>query len=1037
MNFVTWSIRNPVPVIMLFIGLTIAGLVSFPRLGVLDRPDIEFPAVIVTVTYPGVAPTQMESEVTRKVEDAVATLAGIEQMTSTVDEGASTTRIEFRFGTDLSAALDDVRDAMTRIRQDLPSDANEPIVSRVTTAGGAVVTWTVASDNMSPTELSWFVDLTVTRALSAVPGVGRVTRVGGVSREIRVDLDPDRMAALGATAADVSRQLRRIQAEYPGGEGRVGGLEQTVRTTGTIKSVRELAALPILLPDGRNVRLDTIADVRDQAAEQRALALLDGEPVIGFEIVRSWGASALDVAKEARATVEELGREYPNVRFAEASSTVEYIQTSFDSSMEMLIEGAILAVIVVWIFLRDWRATLVSAIALPLSIIPTFWAIYLLGYTLNILTLLALTLVVGILVDDAIVEVENIVRHLRQGKKPRQAAMDAAIEIGLAVIATTFTICAVFIPVAFMSGIAGQFFAPFGFTVTVAVLFSLLVARTLTPMVAAYVLKPHEEVVRKARIMPWYLDRVRWCLRHRWWTLGAATVVIFSMLAILPMLPTAFSPAGDSGFTRLTVELAPGASLEDTRAAAEAVRRELAALPEVRSVYTAIGAQGGGGGFSGTGSAGAVRRASLVIHIDNPDGTRGAQQRFERQATELLRAIPGVRLQFEGSGGGGGDRLQITLAGDEPERLAAAAAAVEREMRGVPGLGTITSSASLMKPEIVIRPDPARAAELGVTTEALALVTRIATSGDIETGLSKFNLDNRQIPIRVRLNDASRGQLERIRLLPVPGRNGPVALMNVADVSLGAGPAQITRIDRSRNITITASLNGLPLGETLETIEALPAMRTLPEGVRHLRTGDARFIVEIFGQFTFAMAIGVLCIYGVLVILFHKFIQPFTILTALPPSIAGAAVALYLTGSGLAINSLIGLLMLMGIVSKNSILLVEYAIMAQRDQGLSRFDALVDSCSKRARPIVMTSIAMIAGMTPVAMGWAGDPSFRSPMGIAVIGGLFVSTFMSLFIVPPMFSVVDDFQLWLERRFGAGGTDTAPAVPPSAEPSAAR
>ncbi len=1037
MNFVTWSIRNPVPVIMLFIGLTIAGLVSFPRLGVLDRPDIEFPAVIVTVTYPGVAPTQMESEVTRKVEDAVATLAGIEQMTSTVDEGASTTRIEFRFGTDLSAALDDVRDAMTRIRQDLPSDANEPIVSRVTTAGGAVVTWTVASENMSDTELSWFVDLTVTRALSAVPGVGRVTRVGGVSREIRVDLDPDRMAALGATAADVSRQLRRIQAEYPGGEGRVGGLEQTVRTTGTINSVRELAALPILLPDGRNVRLDTIADVRDQAAEQRALALLDGEPVIGFEIVRSWGASALDVAKEARATVEQLGREYPNVRFAEASSTVEYIQTSFDSSMEMLLEGAILAVIVVWIFLRDWRATLVSAIALPLSIIPTFWAIYLLGYTLNILTLLALTLVVGILVDDAIVEVENIVRHLRQGKKPREAAMEAAIEIGLAVIATTFTICAVFIPVAFMSGIAGQFFAPFGFTVTVAVLFSLLVARTLTPMVAAYVLKPHEQKVRPARIMPWYLERVRWCLRHRWWTLGVATVVIFSMLAILPMLPTAFSPAGDSGFTRLSVELAPGASLEDTRAAAEAVRRELATLPEVRSVYTAIGAQGGGGGFSGTGSAGAVRRASLTIHIDNPDGTRGAQQRFERQATELLRAIPGVRLQFEGSGGGGGDRVQITLAGDEPERLAAAAAAVEREMRAVPGLGTITSSASLMKPEIVIRPDPARAAELGVTTEALALVTRIATSGDIETGLSKFNLDNRQIPIRVRLNDASRGQLERIRLLPVPGRNGPVPLMNVADVSLGAGPAQITRIDRSRNITITASLNGLPLGETLETIEALPAMRTLPEGVRHLRTGDARFIVEIFGQFMFAMAIGVLCIYGVLVILFHKFIQPFTILTALPPSIAGAAVALYLTGSGLAINSLIGLLMLMGIVSKNSILLVEYAIMAQRDQGLSRFEALVDSCSKRARPIVMTSIAMIAGMTPVAMGWAGDPSFRSPMGIAVIGGLFVSTFMSLFIVPPMFSVVDDFQLWLERRFGGGSAEAAPAAPPSAEPSVAR
>jgi multidrug efflux pump subunit AcrB len=1025
MNFVTWSIRNPVPVIVMFIGLTVAGLISFPKLGVQDRPDIEFPAVIVTVTYPGVAPTQMESEVTRKVEDAVATIAGIEQMTSTVDEGASTTNIEFRFGTDLSAALDDVRDAMTRIRADLPTDANEPIVSRVTTAGGAVVTWSVASDSMSDTELSWFVDLIVTRSLTAVPGVGRVTRVGGVSREIRVDLDPDRMAALGATASDVSRQLRRIQAEYPGGETRIGGREQTVRTTGTIESVYDLAALPISLPDGRNVRLDTIADVRDQAAEQRAIALLDGRPVVGFEVVRTWGASALDVAKEARATVDALAAEYPHIKFAEASSTVAYIQTSFDSSMEMLIEGAILAIIVVWLFLRDWRATLISAVALPLSIIPTFWAIYMLGYTLNILTMLALTLVVGILVDDAIVEVENIVRHLRQGKKPMQAAMDAAIEIGLAVVATTLTICAVFIPVAFMSGIAGQFFAPFGFTVTVAVLFSLLVARTLTPMMAAYFLKPHDRPETTPKIMTWYLGRVRWCLANRWKTLGVATVVIFSMLALFPLLPTAFSPAGDNGFTQLSIELPPGAALEDTVAIAEEARIRLAALPEVASIYTSIGSQGGGN-FGGGGSAGAVRRGTLVIQIDNKDGTRGAQQAFERKATELLRDVPGARLQFQG---GGGDRVEVTLAGDEPERLVAAGAAVERELRRFPGLGTITSSAALQKPEIVIRPLPDRAAELGVTTETLSLVTRIATSGEVETGLAKFNLDNRQIPIRVRLDDESRGDLERLRLLAVPGRSGAVPLMNVADVALGSGPAQITRVDRSRNITITANLNGLALGDALDEIEALPSMRNLPDGVRHLRTGDARWIVEIFSQFAIAMAIGVLSIYAVLVMLFHKFIQPVTILTALPPSAAGAIVALWLCGYGLAINSLIGLLMLMGVVSKNSILLVEYAIMAQRDHGMSRFDALIDSCSKRARPIVMTTIAMGAGMTPVAMGWAGDPSFRSPMGVAVVGGLVVSTVMSLFIVPSMFTVVDDFQQWLTRKFVRGDQDAhrAPAA----------
>jgi multidrug efflux pump subunit AcrB len=1015
MNFVTWSIRNPVPVIVLFIGLTVAGLVSFPKLGVQDRPDIEFPAVVATITYPGVAPTQMEAEVTRKVEDAVTTIAGIEQMTSTVNEGASTTVLEFRFGTDLSQALDDVRDALTRIRSDLPQDANEPIVARTTTAGGSLVTWSVASDAMSDTELSWFVDLVVSRELSAVPGMGRVTRVGGVSREIRVDLDPDRMASLGATASDVSRQLRRIQAEYPGGETRVGGLEQTVRTTGIITSVYDLAGLPIGLPDGRNVRLDTIADVRDQAGEQRAVALLNGRPVVGFEIVRAWGASALDVAKDARVVVEDLQKRYPNVTFAEASSTVGYIQTSYDSSMEMLIEGALLAILVVWVFLRDWRATLVSAIALPLSIIPTFWAIWALGFSLNILTLLALTLVVGILVDDAIVEVENIVRHLRTGKKPLEAAMDAAIEIGLAVVATTLTICAVFIPVAFMSGIAGEFFRPFGFTVTVAVLFSLLVARTLTPMMAAYFLKPHDEPVKQARIMTWYLEKVRWCLANRWKTLGVATLAIGGMLALFPLLPTGFSPAGDNGFTRLTVELAPGSSLDDTLGVSETVRQRLAAMPEVGSVYTAIGTQGGGDrGGGGGGSAGSVRRASLTIQINNVDGTRGAQQAFERKATEALRDIPGARLQFEGSGG---DRLQVTLAGDSPELLSAAAANVERELRQMPGLGTITSSAALLQPEIVIRPLADRAAELGVTTETLSLVTRIATSGDVDTGLAKFNLDNRQIPIRVRLNDRSRGDLERLRLLPVPGRNGPVPLMNVADVSLGSGPAQITRIDRSRNISLNANLAGLALGDALEQIEALPSMQSLPEGVRMLRTGDARWIAEIFTQFGLAMAIGVLSIYAVLVMLFHKFIQPVTILTALPPSAAGAILALYLCGYSLAINSLIGLLMLMGIVSKNSILIVEYAIMAQRDHGMSRFDALIDSCSKRARPIVMTTIAMGAGMMPVALGWAGDPSFRAPMGVAVVGGIVVSTLMSLFIVPAMFTVVDDFQQWLGRKLG--------------------
>ncbi|MES2603753.1 MAG: efflux RND transporter permease subunit, partial [Pseudomonadota bacterium] len=564
MNFVTWSIRNPVPVIMMFLALTVAGLISFPKLGVLDRPDVEFPAIVVTVTYPGVAPTQMESEVTRKVEDAVATIASIDELRSTVNEGSSTTIIQFTFGVDINEKMDDIRDALTRIRSELPQDANEPIISRNTTAGGAIVTWSVSSEKMTETELSWFVDLELARALTAVPGVGRFSRVGGVDREIRVDLDPDRIAAMRTTAMDVSRQLRRIASEYPGGEARLGGLQQTVRTTGLVSSVQDLKELPILLPDGRSVRLDSLADVRDQSSEKTQMALLDGKPVVGFEVVRSWGASALDVAKDARQVVEDLKVQYPDVAFAEVNSTVEYIQTSYDASMEMLVEGAFLAVLVVWLFLRDWRATLISAAALPLSIIPTFWIIYVFGFTLNILTLVALTLVVGILVDDAIVEVENIVRHLRMGKKPREAAMDAAIEIGLAVVATTLTICAVFIPVAFMGGIAGEFFLPFGFTVTIAVLFSLLVARMLTPMMAAYFLKPHQEEEKEGRWLLWYLEKVRWCLQHRGIVVLVSAVVMGGMLSLYRFLPTGFAPAGNNGFTQMSVELPPGALLEDT-----------------------------------------------------------------------------------------------------------------------------------------------------------------------------------------------------------------------------------------------------------------------------------------------------------------------------------------------------------------------------------------------------------------------------------------------------------------------------------------
>jgi multidrug efflux pump subunit AcrB len=1009
MNFVTWSIRNPIPVVVMFAALLIAGLVGFAELGVQDRPDIDFPAVTVTVSYPGSPPSQLESEVTRKIEDSIATITGINHITSTINEGVSTTRVEFHFGRNINEALDDVRDAVTRVRSDLPQNVNEPIVSRVTTVGQPVITFGVASDSMTDEELSWFVDLTVERELTAVSGVGQVSRVGGVNREIRVQLDPDRMAALGASAGNVSQQLRVFQAEYPGGEARIGGREQNVRTVGTTKSAQELASLPIALPDGRSVRLDDIATVHDQAAEIRELALLDGRPVVGFEVTRAWGASALGVADDARAVVARLQEKYPQVRFSELNATVEHIRESYKSSMQMMIEGALLTILVVWLFLRDWRATLISATALPLAIVPTFWAMHLLGYSLNMLTLLALSLVIGVLVDDAIVEVENNVRHLGMGKPPLAAATEAATEIGLAVIATTLTLCAVFVPVAFMGGVSGEFFRPFAFTATVAVLFSLVVARMLTPMMAAYLMKPYDHALEDGRLKLWYLDAVRYCLAHRRLTLGVATLIFFGSCALALLLPTTFAPAEDQGFSMLQIELPPGASIEQTRDAAEQARAIVARMPEVRHVYTTIGASTAVG-FNNT-AAGDVRRATLSIALTPARQRKLSQPQFEGQVTRALRAVAGIRTSFMNFAGG---KLQITLVGDDSEALALASGAVERDLRTLPKLGGITSSASLLQPEIVIRPLPERAAELGVSTEALSAVTRIATSGDVEQVLARLNLPARQIPIRVRLADNVRGDLERIRALYVPAATGAVQLMNVADVSLGAGPAEIDRYDRDRNVTVSADLNGQPLGDAMAKARDLPALQHLPPGVRQVTTGDAEFMKQLFVGFFAAMAIGILCIYAVLVLLFHEFMQPLTILSALPPSIGGALLGLLAVGMSLSISTLIGLLMLMGIVTKNSILLVEYAEKARREHGLARNEALLDSCSKRVRPIVMTTVAMAAGMLPVALGWAGDPSFRAPMGVTVLCGLIASTALSLFVVPVIFTLMDDFQVKLTR-----------------------
>jgi multidrug efflux pump subunit AcrB len=1015
MNISAASIRNPIPAILFFIMLSLAGLMSFKGMKIQQFMDIDLPTVIVTVALPGAAPAQMETEVARKIENSVATLQGVKHIYTKVQDGSATITVEFRLEKPTQEAVDDVRDAVSRIRSDLPGDVRDPVVSKMNLSGAPILTYTVASQRMDDEALSWFVDNNVTKVLLAARGVGAVSRVGGVTREIRVELDPARMLALNVTAADISRQLRQVQQEASGGRADISGAEQSVRTIATVKSAEELKAMDVVLSDGRRIRLDQVAAVSDTVGEQRATALLNGKPVVGFEITRSKGAGEVEVADNVRVVLEKLKTDYPEIEITEAFNFVDPVIDNYDGSMKLLLEGALLAVIVVWLFLRDWRATLVSAAALPLSAVPTFAAMYLMGFSLNVVTLLSMSLVVGILVDDAIVEIENIMRHLRMGKTPYQAAMEAADEIGLAVIATTFTLIAVFLPTAFMSGVAGKFFVQFGWTAAIAVFFSLVVARMLTPMMAAYLLRPVAE-----EAIPGWLQRytgwAAWCLKHRWLTMLGAATFFFGSFMLVPLLPKGFMPPDDLSQTQIYLSLPPGSTFKETLAAAEQARHLAEKNPHVRLVYTAVGGgKAGSDPFAPSGIA-EVRKATLTLNLTPRKERFGtSKQEIENQLREALSALPGVQVKVGLAGGN--EKYILVLAGEDGATLSEHGRKVERELRTLPGIGNVTTTASLVRPELVIRPDFARMADLGVTSAAIADTLRIATAGDYDQGLAKLNLTQRQVPIVVKLPPEARTDLALLERLTVPGKHGPVTLANVASLSIGGGPAEIDRYDRLRNINFEIELNGQPLGEVEAQALALPSLKTLPPGVIQTTVGDAEAMAELFQSFGLAMLTGVLCIYIVLVLLFKDFVQPVTILAALVLSVPGAFLALFVAQKAVSMPSMIGLIMLMGIATKNSILLIDYVILARRDHGLSRWEALLDACRKRARPIVMTTVAMGAGMMPIALGIGVDPSFRAPMAIVVIGGLITSTFLSLLVIPVVFTWVDDLLVLLRSRSG--------------------
>ncbi|MBD3764406.1 MAG: efflux RND transporter permease subunit [Rhodobacterales bacterium] len=1050
MNFSAWSIRNPIAPILAFVMLMVLGWQSFNSLPITRFPNIDVPLVAISVAQSGAAPAELESQVTKEIEDAVAGITGVKNIISTVTDGLSQTAVEFRMEVPTDKAVQDVKDAIDQIRGDLPGDIEAPIVSRIDVEGQAIVTFAVSAPALSLEELSWFVDDTVTRALQGRPGIGRVDRYGGAEREIRIALDPVKLGSYGITAAAVNAQLAATNVNLGAGRSELGTGEQAIRTLGDQADVAMLARTQIALPSGRFVALGDLGTITDTYEEVRSFARFNGDPVVVFAVFRAKGASEVSVAETVNAVLDDLRLQNPQVAITPVDDTVFYTYGNYEAALHTLLEGAILAVLVVLAFLKNWRATLISAVALPLSAVPTFWLMDLLDFSLNLVSFLAITLATGILVDDAIVEVENIARHMRMGKTPYRAAIDAADEIGLAVIATTFTIVAVFVPVSFMPGIPGQYFRQFGLTVAIAVLFSLLVARLITPMMAAYLMRArdaaHEETP-DGPIIRGYLGALRRTTRYRYLTLMGAIGVLITSVYFMLQVPGSFIPPEDVSRIPVSVELPPGATLEDTDRTTAAMYAAIRDVEGVENVFVL-------GGASPTGDRD-VRRASFTVLLEKldhsllrklsdiagavpvvgplipdlpPNGRIRPQNQIEAEIFARLSAIPDVRA-FKLNDRGERDISFSILSSSEAD-LNLAVARLEAALRGDPLLAGVASEGALPRPEVLITPRADVAARLGVTTQAIAQTVRVATIGDVDAALAKVSLDNRLIPVRVRLDDATRADLTRIGALKVPAATRTVPLNAVADIEIAEGPSMVDRLNRERRATIGANLPvGVALGTATARFKEIVAATDLPPGVRIVEAGDAEIQAELQQSFGNAMIMGLMLVLTVLILLFGSVIQPFTILFSLPLAIGGVAAALILTQSAVSMPVLIGILMLMGIVTKNAILLIDFAI-EMRAQGMDRVKAVMEAGHKRARPIVMTSIAMSAGMLPSALGVGEGGSFRAPMATAVIGGIIVSTVMSLVVVPSFFLIMDDLSRLLGRLFGwlVGPRDDEAAAP---------
>ena len=1130
-NISAWCIRNPMVPIVVFVGLVLAGMISFATMQVNQSPDIEFPGVRVIISQPGAAPAEIETQITQKVEAAVRTINGIEDIGSTASEGSSGTGIQFTIGTNVDQAVNDVKNAVDQIRGELPDGILEPQVFKLQTSSRPFAYYAIAADDMTMEQLSWFTDDTVAKQLLGVSGMATVQRGGGVDREIVVTLDPGRMQGLGVTASQVNLALRGLNVNAAGGKAEIAGARQSVRVLGNAKDSYALSQTQISLGGGRFVKLTDVGTVQDSFGEIRSISKNAGKPVVTFSLARARGASDVTVSDEAEAVIAKIEKETPGVHITQLYTTIDYTKLQYESSISAMVEGAILAVIVVFFFLRDWRATVISAIAIPLSAIPTFWFLKsMLGFTLNQMSLLALSLVAGVLVDDAIVEIENIVRHMRMGKSAYQASIEAADEIGLAVVATTLSIAAVFLPVGLMPGISGQFFKNFGLTVVVAVLMSLAVARMITPMIAAYFLRAHGPqehggglmMDRYLKVLAWSLDtrrakalraklepvqtraayhavpllaglalgllslgqtskaaikagsaasgtaltfslllgliggyavvhllqflvgliagrisgynangffarsrfigkRIIARLRdHRVWMLGVGLSALAMTVALYAILPKQFFPVVNSDFGEIEIEMVPGTTLAQTEAVTDRVAAILFEDPDVALAPESI------------------REGSASLFLTYRKGRSATSQEIQRRLTPQLQQLPDARINFLDDGGGppsnGPNRpVVIMLTGSNPDLLYDTANKLADQMRGIKDLVAPRVSADMRRPEVVIKPRLDLAASLGVSTIALSQAVRIATLGEIDQNAAKFSLSDRQVPIRVRLSDSSRRDLSTLQNLPVPtAGGGTVPLASVAEISMGSGPVSIQRYNQKRRTYISADLAPSAVqGKAMDQVKELPLMKNLPSGISNEVAGQAKFLAELVTNFLIAVLSGVLLVFAVLVLLYHRLISPLVNMASLFLAPLGGLIAILILGQSISMPVFIGILMLFGIVAKNSILLIDFAI-DEMAGGADKFAAIIEAGHKRAQPIVMTTVAMTAGMIPTAISLSGDGAWRAPMGTVVIGGLILSTLLTLLIVPAGFSLADGMEKrlgpWLRRRVLSTEDGVAPAQP---------